>query len=365
MKKIALFSLFALAVCSCTPTGYVIRGHVADSSLVDHNVFLCDAFSDNNLDTAIVASDGTFLFKGSVGKEENGFLARINIEYSEAYSVLAVENGSIDIDFTYVDGAYIPIVGGTPMNDAIFALDNEFKQYQEVLVARLDSLDSDVTMSNEARSEQEYQYIEEFKKSYCNKCDEVFTANKDNVVGLFSILNWSSLDENLDVDSIASVAGEIISGNPLVQQMAAAKKMQKATQPGKPYTDLTGSDAFGNTVSLSDFVGKGKLVLVDFWASWCVPCKEEVPYIAAVAKKYDGKVTVVGLNVWDNIDEFNRVRKELKITWPQIVDVTTQSFTDSYGVTGIPQIILIGADGTILARDLRGESIAETIEKYL
>lgn len=365
MKKFFLLLVSAVLAYSCTQSGYVLTGHVSDSSLVDHNVFLSEVFSEENFDTTIVGSDGTFVFNGSIGKDENAFLARLSVEYSECNSIVVIENGRIKVDFKTSGENDLPYVGGTPMNDAVYALHDGLKRNEESIAVRLDSISRIISITEEERQLLSYECLDEFRNEYCKKCNEVFSANKNNVAGVLSVLYWSTMDSDLDVDSIAMISGEVVSNNPTIQQMAASIRMAKATKPGNPYVDLSGVDASGNGVNLSQYVGNGKLLLVDFWASWCVPCKEEIPYIAAVVKKYGNKVNVVGLNVWDNFEEFCRVRDEYKITWPQIVDPTGQTFTDKYGISGIPQIILIGNDGTILARDLRGDAIAETIEKYL
>ena len=105
--------------------------------------------------------------------------------------------------------------------------------------------------------------------------------------------------------------------------------------------------------------------MIDFWASWCGPCRAEIPNIAEMHKKYADKgVVVIGLNVWDKPDAQRKTIETMNMTWLQLAD-TTKVATDTYGVNGIPQIMLIGKDGTILARDLRGEAIEVAIVEAL
>ena len=130
----------------------------------------------------------------------------------------------------------------------------------------------------------------------------------------------------------------------------------EAKDPTKPFTDF--SVVYnGKTTHLSDYVGRGQYVLVDFWASWCAPCREEIPSIIAVYNKYKSKgLQVLGIAVTDKPAHTETAIKELGITYPQIIN-SQKIATDAYGIQAIPYSILFAPDGTILARGLRGEEI--------
>ena len=118
-------------------------------------------------------------------------------------------------------------------------------------------------------------------------------------------------------------------------------------------------------VKLSDFAGKGKVLLVDFWASWCGPCKAEIPNIAAVYKKYHGKdFDVLSVAVSDKPENSIAAAKEHGVVWNQIINAQKIP-AQVYGFKYIPYIILIGADGTILETNLRGEAIEKAVKKAL
>ncbi|MBQ0021279.1 MAG: AhpC/TSA family protein [Bacteroidales bacterium] len=145
---------------------------------------------------------------------------------------------------------------------------------------------------------------------------------------------------------------------------AKAKAAEEVSKEGKMFVDFE-AEYNGKVQKLSDYVGKGKYVLVDFWASWCGPCKAEIPNLIEVYNKYKGdKFMVLGVATWDKPKDTEKAIEQMKIPYPQIMNAQ-KAGSDAYGILGIPQIILFGPDGTILKRDLRGEVIEATVKSYL
>lgn len=141
-------------------------------------------------------------------------------------------------------------------------------------------------------------------------------------------------------------------------------EVEKEKTVGQPFIDFE-VEYEGQTTRLSDYVGKGQLVLVDFWASWCGPCKREIPNLISVYNDYKDKgLIVLGVATWDKPEATLQAIDELGIPYPQILNAQKIG-SDAYGITGIPEIILFAPDGTILARGLRGEAIRTRVEKEL
>lgn len=137
-----------------------------------------------------------------------------------------------------------------------------------------------------------------------------------------------------------------------------------ATEEGKMFVDFE-AEYNGKVAKLSDYVGKGKYVLVDFWASWCGPCKREIPNLIKVYNQYKGeKFEVLGVATWDKPEDTLKSIEELGIPYPQMLNAQ-QAGSDAYGINGIPQIILFGPDGTIIKRNLRGEMIEKTVAELV
>ena len=163
---------------------------------------------------------------------------------------------------------------------------------------------------------------------------------------------------------LEGAAPVVTSYQPLKTKLAAMEKISH-TAAGKPYIDLDLTDyKTKKPIKLSKVIN-GKVALIDFWASWCGPCRREIPNIKKIHEKYGSKeFVVVSLNVWDKPDAQAKAIKDLGMTWTQLTDATRNA-TDTYGIDGIPQILLIGKDGKIIARDLRGEEIEKAVKTAL
>ena len=192
----------------------------------------------------------------------------------------------------------------------------------------------------------------------CNR--KAFEANKDNIIGAAVLSNMQYDLELAQVDSMLNLLDPSLAETQVVSKMRANIDAKKNTAEGKMFTDF---DIDG--VKLSDYVGKGKYVLVDFWASWCGPCKREIPNIKNVYTKYAGDdFDVLSVAVWDQPQASVDTAKAYGVNWNEIVNAQTVP-TELYGIQGIPHIILFGPDGTILKRDLRGEGIETEVAKYV
>ena len=134
------------------------------------------------------------------------------------------------------------------------------------------------------------------------------------------------------------------------------------------YTNLTMENPEGQEVSLSDYVGNGKLVLIDFWATWCGPCRREMPNIVSLYDKYKNKgFEIVGVSFDHNAEAWRNGIKQMNMTWPQMSDLKGWQSEGGavYGISSIPYTILISGDGTIVARNLQGEELYDKIEELL
>ena len=185
-------------------------------------------------------------------------------------------------------------------------------------------------------------------------------------------------------DELAAIFAKMpenVKANKFVSRMIASNTARLATAVGSKFTDFTvdhvaGVDKDGNPIyekkSLSDFVGQGKVMLVDFWSPWCPPCKAELPNIKAVWEKYHGDdFDVLSVAVWEEsrkMDWRNTIdtAKVYGVAWNQLNNGHQVPAT-LYGIDGIPHMILFDKDGTILKRgdDLRGAATEKAVAEVL
>ena len=200
-------------------------------------------------------------------------------------------------------------------------------------------------------------------------CMKTLRKNRNNDLGLEAFKNVHFLLDADELEQTVESLGDSLKANPAIQRVIDGLNAKKATKAGQPFVDFTivqdPENPEETTVKLSDYVGKGKYILVDFWASWCGPCKAEIPNIKAVYEKYAGEdFDVLSVAVWDKPEATVKAAEELGITWNQIINAQ-QVPTDLYGIDGIPHIMLIGPDGIILNRELRGELIETNVSRYV
>ncbi len=211
---------------------------------------------------------------------------------------------------------------------------------------------------------------------------KVLAKNPTNVeVAPKVIANIYSYMKDDELDALLAPLSEEVKATEVVSYILGNLETKKATAVGKKFVDFTvdhvaGVDKDGNPIyekkSLSDFVGKGKVMLVDFWSPWCPPCKAEIPNIKAIWEQYQGDdFDVLSVAVWE---------ESRKMDWRNTIDTAAvygmkwlqlnnghQEPASLYGIDGIPHMILFDKDGTILKRgdDLRGEKTAKAVAEVL
>ena len=152
-------------------------------------------------------------------------------------------------------------------------------------------------------------------------------------------------------------------------ELASVKRIyegMKKRQPGMMFHDLEMQDMAGNTVRLSQWAGKGHYVMVDFWASWCGPCRQEMPNVVANYEKYHQKgFEVVGVSFDQKKDAWVNAVQQMGMRWPQMSDLKGWkcAASEAYGIFSIPGSVLLDPQGKIVTANLRGKALGQKLKE--
>ena len=202
--------------------------------------------------------------------------------------------------------------------------------------------------------------------SYDAANDEIanryYSANAQNVLGA---LTFSSLTFQNDSDFAAryEAASDAVKNDAQLQKRYNTIKTAEKTQAGMPYADFTIDNGQGQISKLSDYMDGKRYLLVDFWASWCGPCRNAMPHLAKIASDHAKTIRVLSVGVWEeSIEDNQKAIEELKMTWDTVFDKESVG-PETYGVEGIPTLLFIAPDGTIAVRTHSPEDINAKIKE--
>lgn len=195
---------------------------------------------------------------------------------------------------------------------------------------------------------------------------KVMAQNTDNLIPLAIILKDQQAFETSFLKEFLSSYTH--SERPSIVRIKQQIEKDALKEVGASVKDFTMKDPEGKDVHLTDWVGKGKYVLVDYWASWCGPCRREMPHVKAAYEKYSEKgFEIVGVSFDNKHEDWVKGISELGITWPQMSDLKGWQClaSDMYNIKSIPATILYDPEGKVVATNLRGQQLLETLEKHL
>lgn len=354
----AALALLWSSVAVATPDKpYIVTASNLGPEMEGKSVYMSVYDTNMFIDTAIV-KNGVFRLEGSVPESA---LARLDLERN--YANFIAGEGELTIDF----GTHLPVTGNK-VNMEYKRISEELRAIDDRYFAIVDSIRASNLTEKEKRAEIEKRY-KAFMAKQPAYLKALVAANSENGVGEAMARQYANT-----IDDFPEMWQEFYDGlSPWIKKHRVIGRFDKkfkaaiTTGKGKMFADVEGETIEGEKVHLSDYVGKGKYVLVDFWASWCGPCIAEAKEtLKPLYEKYGDRddFMILGLATWDNNEKTLKAIEKHGLPWQHLM-TPGMSAMEAYGISGIPMIILFDPEGRIVERNLRGENLVYTVEKAI
>lgn len=339
-----------------TPFSYTLKGKLPSKAFDGISVRI--QRYDNNwlIDTIKVVGD----VLEYEGRADSAMYCRI--DGAGTYANFIIEKGDIQVDM--LTHAY---PSGTPLNEGYARMSRAEAQMSAELDSMRRSIVQDKTLTRDERIQRQNELddIKTQERMRCRMLKPFIIQNRNNELGVAACqayFIWASPEA---LDDVYPHLGEWILSRRQIKAQIADINTARKMAPGNPFIDFEAEDLEGNKVLLSDYVGKGKYVIVDFSASWCAPCLAELPNLKDVYERFRGdKFDMVTVAVWDKPENSRKMFKDNEINWQGMINAGTVPMK-LYGFSGIPRIMLFAPDGTILDNQLRGSSVGTSVAKVL
>lgn len=392
IKAIVLCAFSVVTVFVSAQETYSIKG-TAGKDMNGKQFYMYQLEDGQNVKEVLLDSaevkKGKFVFSGV---QDQSCIAVIKqAQDDRAYPVI-LEKGKITMDIV-TDRR-----GGTLLNDTLniaihkvepvltkmMEFDEKFRSFFQSVKPEemLDKIKNDSAFKKK---------VDEYSKEALALRDSILlniNSHKNSLVGVYLFTRSGGAMLYKDIESIKEGASPVFLDHILVKKSIEQKELymqsieeevakrmpkeererrQKRTQMGakikigEHFPDAKIKDTAGNEVALADYIGKGKYVLIDFWASWCGPCRREMPNVKAAYEKYASKgFEVISISTDAKQKDWENAVRELGMTWTQLLDVEA---ADVYGIFAIPTTFLVDPAGTIIEKNLRGQELEESLSK--
>jgi thiol-disulfide isomerase/thioredoxin len=328
-------------------SSYILTGKV--EGLPDGWVWLYHSQTEKDVDSGRV-KNGTFVIKGHSSAPERCLLGIQGKQGKEFRLGFWLQAGEISLTGKK-DSIANAVITGSPTQD-----ESLHKAYDQARAKndkpRMDSL------------EKVFNDLDQRRRAYVK---DYAAAHPASYVTAYAI--YTTFVFNPQASELRPLYKELdstIQSSYFGRQVKATLDAAELTEVGQPAPDFVQNDPNGKPVSLASF--KGKYVLLDFWASWCGPCRAENPNVVAAYQRYSPKgFTILGVSLDNNKDKWLAAVKKDQLAWTQVSDLKgwQNKVADLYGVKGIPMNYLLDRDGKIIAKSLRGEDLEKKLDELL
>jgi peroxiredoxin len=351
MKKLLVVMLFLPLGMLAQQEGFEITGTI-DGLPDNSRVTMTNPNKPGDTLVSAFVTNGSFVLKGTVDEPN---LYQLNLDATGKKVILFIGNEKVTVKGSSENLRGVEVKGS--------AIHNDFVEMQTIFNPLMQKLtDLNRRIQGAPGITREDSLFIEYKNQYelvINAIDRFVKDKKSSPLSAFLMVITRELEQDPVVlekrfNGLAATVQKGFYGKILADAIAESKIGAVGTQA----IDFTQNDTTGKPVSLASF--RGKYVLVDFWASWCKPCRMENPNVVSAYKKFKNKnFTVLGVSLDRAREPWIQAINDDHLTWTQVSDLRywSNEAAQKYKVQSIPANYLIGPDGKIVGRDLRGEAL--------
>lgn len=349
--------LFLPLVALCQAGDYLIKGKLTNVK-VPTKIYLVNAEDQELMDSAIV-KNGLFSFKGKIVNAKGAFLIanKSKLEQNADSRFLFLEQGTIQVT-SQEESLKAVSVSGSATNDDVVLFDKLVKDAKRPIQSQIDKKQKE-TSPDQQKSEAfkndllllENQKMDAVKKAF----REFIKTHPNSLVGLNGLTELADVDEFETVNALYEGLTPAVQNSPIGKRFGKKLSVLKKVSIGALIPDLALEDTSGVFTNLSSF--KGHYVLIDVWASWCGPCRQENPNQLRAYNKYKGQnFKVVGMSLDTDKGKWRDAIQKDGLTWTQLIDTEAWQgpVVTTFGLNSIPQNYLIDPNGVIIGKNLIG-----------